>query len=229
LPYFVYRDGKLILDDSLLAARNRSFTFRLRRSFIGKAFSWTKAHLRLLQLIDAARVAYSQTSEVQLQKAGNQEQPLEPGLDNDTFREPATSAWNDAWRVTEQLILRMRDEVGGKGAKFLVVTGSMGIQVHPNASAREYFMNRLGSRNLFYPDYRIKALGERERLQVLTLAPPFQDYAARHNVFLHGAGETQGTGHWNELGHRLAGELIGQELCKLVMQENSLRAVNMNP
>jgi hypothetical protein len=222
LPYFVDRDGKLILDDSLLAARNRSFTFRLQRSVIGKAFNWTKDHLRLLGLLYAAREAYQSYSETlgrQRQQAGNLDRPIEFGLDNDVFREPGTPDWNDAWRVTEQLILRMRDEVREKGAKFLVVTGSMGVQVHPNASAREYYMNRLGNRNLFSPDYRIKALGEREGFKVLNLAPPFQDYASRNDVFLHGAGQTIGMGHWNEIGHRLAGELVAQELCKESLEE----------
>jgi hypothetical protein len=58
LPYFVFRDGKLVLDDSLLAARNHSFTFRLRQSFVGKSFSWLQNNVRLVGLIYTLREAY---------------------------------------------------------------------------------------------------------------------------------------------------------------------------
>lgn len=223
LPYFVSQDGRLILDDSLLAARNRTLTFRLQQSFIGKSFNWFQNHLRLLGLIYTAREAYqasrqasSQESDHQKQQAENVRSAGELGLDSEVYREPVNPDWNDAWRVTEALIVQMRDEVRAKGAKFLVVTGSMGIQVSPDPDTRQESMNRLGIRSLFYPDQRIKALGEREGFKVLNLAPALAEYASRNKVFLHGAGDAKGRGHWNEIGHRLAGELVAQELCKAV-------------
>jgi len=223
LPYFVSRDGKLILDDSLLAARNRSLSFRLQQSFIGRSFNWVQNHLRLVGLIYTAREAYQSSSQAsarasdgQKQQAMNVRSPGEPGLDNEVYREPVSPEWDDAWRVTEELIVQMRDEVRAKGAKFLVVTGSMGIQVSPDPAARQEYMNRLGIRSLFYPDQRIKALGEHEGFNVLNLAPALEEYASRNKVFLHGAGDAKGRGHWNEIGHRLAGELVAQELCRAV-------------
>ena len=37
------------------------------------------------------------------------------------------------------------------------------------------------------------------------------------NVYLHGfRNGGQGTGHWNEEGHRMAAELIGRRLCALM-------------
>ncbi|MGH9968960.1 MAG: SGNH/GDSL hydrolase family protein [Pyrinomonadaceae bacterium] len=215
LPYFVFREGKLTLDDSLLAARNRSFAFRLRQSFVGKSFSWLQNNVRLVGLIYTFREAYqsSRTFDLQQQQAGNKVLGIEPGLDNEVFRDLVSGDWNDAWRVTEGLILEMRDEVQAKRAKFLVVTGSMGIQVYPDAEARQEYMERMGIRSLFSPDYRIKSLGEREGFRVLNLAPLLQDYASRQRAFLHGAGNPKGLGHWNELGHQLAGELIAQEVC----------------
>ena len=78
-------------------------------------------------------------------------------------------------------------------------------------------MKRLGVRSLFYPDERIKALGQREGFKVLNLAPVLGEYASRNNIFLHGQGDTKGRGHWNEIGHRLAGELVAEELCKAIL------------
>ncbi len=218
LPYFVFQDDRLILDDSLLAAQNHSLIFRLHRSFIGKSFNWVQNHLRLLGLIYTAREAYQSSSQAS-ERRKHASSAGEPGSDSEVYREPVGPEWEDAWRVTEALMVQMSDEVRAKRAEFLVVTGSMGIQVNPDSNVRQEFMNRLGIRSLFYPDDRIKALGEREGFRVLNLAPVLEDYATRNKVFLHGADETKGKGHWNEIGHRLAGELIGQELCKESLEE----------
>ena len=86
----------------------------------------------------------------------------ELGADNLVYLEPANAVWNDAWRVTEGLILEMRNEVNSRGAKFIVVTLSNGPQVLPNPELREAFKRRFGITDLFYPDDRIKALGARE-------------------------------------------------------------------
>ena len=114
--------------------------------------------------------------------------------------------------------MQMRDEVEAKGAKFLVVTGSKGIQVTPDASKRAAYMKHLGLDSLFYSDDRIKMLGEREGFEVLTLAPPLLDYAIRNQVLLHGSGEMLGRGHWNETGHRVAGGLMGEKLCHFIVR-----------
>lgn len=215
-PYFVFQDRSLIRDDSLLTAQNHSLRFRLQQSFLGQSYYRLQNNLRLLGLLYTIREGYqssSETSDRRQQKTGNRDRRIEPGLDNEVFSNPTAPDWNDAWKVTEGLILEMRDEVQAKRAKFLVVTGSMGVQVYPDADARQEYMDSLGVRNLFSPDYRIKALGERNGFRVLNLAPPLADYATRNRVFLHGAGEERGRGHWNETGHRLVGELIAQELC----------------
>jgi hypothetical protein len=47
---------------------------------------------------------------------------------------------------------------------------------------------------------------------VITLAPELQAYAEKNGSFLHGFGSNLGNGHWNAVGHRVAGELIAQKL-----------------
>jgi hypothetical protein len=140
----------------------------------------------------------------------------ELGADNLVYREPTDETWREAWRVTEGLIVLMRDEVQAHGARFVVVTLSNGIQVHPAAPAREAFLRRVGAGDLFYPDKRIAALGARAGFPVITLAPELQLYAERNQVFLHGFGAELGNGHWNAEGHRVAGELLTQKLCDLL-------------
>jgi hypothetical protein len=137
----------------------------------------------------------------------------ELGTDNMIYRPPVDAVWVNAWDLTEALMLRMRDEVDAKGVRFLVVTLSNGIQVFPDAKARDAFMQRVGTDTLFYPELRIKALGARGRFEVVNLAPGLENYADEHHSFLHGFGKELGNGHWNQLGHRVAGEMLAERLC----------------
>ena len=233
IPYFVIRDGQLALDDSF----RDSSAFRLRQSTPNRAGRWLRDHLRVIQAMHeghgaiksalaawrARQGAGAPVPATQTKEAANADGQRgaeeaattgELGADNLVYREPAGAVWEDAWRVTEKLIARMRDEVGERGAKFTVVTLSNGIQVHPDPSARERFMRRLGVESLFYPDLRLKALGQREGFAVINLAPDLQAYAERNQVFLHGFGREIGNGHWNERGHAVAGELLAQKLCE---------------
>jgi lysophospholipase L1-like esterase len=214
LPYFIYQGDKLVLDDSQLLARNNSRYFRLQQSFPGQAMNWLREHLRLVQLVDRARGAYQKRKIInqQASERPNASREVE-GWDSSVLKEPTTPAWIEAWRVTEGTLLLMRDEVKSKGVKFLVVTGSSGIQVYPDPTVRQESIRSLGLTNLFYPDMRIKALGEREGFSVLNLAPPMQAYADRNHAILHGQGNMAAYGHWNQTGNKVAGELVSEKLC----------------
>lgn len=95
---------------------------------------------------------------------------MQLGLDDAIYCKPTDQVWQEAWQVTEILIDTMHDEVTRKGAKFLIVTLTNGIQVDPDPALRTQFMEHLRVKDLFYPDYRIKELGEREGIPVLTFA-----------------------------------------------------------
>ncbi|OLE53578.1 MAG: hypothetical protein AUG51_11970 [Acidobacteria bacterium 13_1_20CM_3_53_8] len=222
IPYFILRDGQLVLDDSFRNTKK----FRMRTSMPGRLGNWFLNNSRVIQLIDHSILAlkYYVTSKKSGAAQGfiaqaQNEQPAsqaseEMGIDNLIYREPRDEVWNNAWRVTEGLIAEMNREVKARNAKFLVVTLSSGIQVFPEASGREAFLQKLGATDIFYPDNRIKALGDREGFAVLNLAPLLQTYADEQKVYLHGFGEQLGSGHWNQEGHRVAGEIIAQKICE---------------
>lgn len=130
--------------------------------------------------------------------------------------------WQYAWKVTEQLMVAMDGEVKGHGAQFLVVTASVGPQVYPDPVWRAKFAESIHVKDLFYPDLRIRQLGRHAGFPVLDLASTLQTYADEHHEFLHGFSNTKlGTGHWNETGHRLAGERIAGRLCGLIRSPDS--------
>lgn len=226
VPYFSIREGKLTLDNSF----KDTSAFRWRQSALSKLGRWIRDHSRVIQAINqghhgfkiwlAARRARNAETTTPAPPSDNQKSNTatpaseELGIDNVVYREPDDANWNDAWNVTEKLIVQMGDEVQSRGSKFVVVTLSNGIQVYPDPNVRQIFMKRVGVSDLFYPDNRIKRLGEREHIPIITLAPEMQAYAEQNKVFLHGFGGNLGNGHWNQLGHRVAGEAIARKLCE---------------
>jgi hypothetical protein len=57
-------------------------------------------------------------------------------------------------------------------------------------------------------------VARREAIPILALGQPMAGYAERNHVFLHGfANAVPWGGHWNEKGHRLAGQMIADSIC----------------
>jgi hypothetical protein len=234
IPYFTLDGDRLVPDNSFRDAPS----FRLRDSALNRLGRWLRDHLRFVQAIHLAQVALksrldawrdrraaaqkkneqataNQPEGASAQNSQAEAAPTgEPGTANMVYREPQDDTWREAWRVTEKLTAAMNDEVKQHGARFFVVTVSNGIQVFPDAAARQRFAQGLGVQDLFYPERRFRALGEREGFPVYNLAPELQSYADEHKVFLHGFGHDLGNGHWNEEGHRVAGEMLAQWLCQ---------------
>jgi hypothetical protein len=232
VPYYVYEGSQLRLDDSFRKSR----TFLMRDSTLGRFGSWWRAHSRVvgaaIQGLRGFKVLLASWSAKPPRGATADPQGTadpsgktpnksdlfarseELGADNLVYLEPDNPVWNDAWRVTEGLVVQMSNDVSARGAKFVVVTLSNGPQVLPDPAVRENFKKNFGVTDLFYPDQRIKSLGARQGFTVVTLAPDMQEFAERNQVFLHGFGDNLGNGHWNPTGHRVAGELIAKKICE---------------
>ncbi|MDD5543631.1 MAG: SGNH/GDSL hydrolase family protein [Acidobacteriia bacterium] len=228
-PYFVYRDGRMTLDASF----RETPAFRIGNSALNRWGRAIRDHLRILQAIHEAHYVIKGMLSSRRNKGGVAQavplaapDPSSPagqkassgsgvlGLEEMAYQEPDSPVWKEAWRVTEGLIVLMRDEVKQHGAKFAVVTLSNPIQVYPDAGLRRSFARRLGVNDLLYPDLRIKDLCERQGIPVYNLAPDLRRIAEHGKVFLHGTAGMRGLdGHWNKAGHHAAGELIAQKLC----------------
>src|SRR5579885_3477669 len=137
----------------------------------------------------------------------------ELGINPTVYKPPSDPAWEQAWQVSEAAISEFHHEVARRGVGFMVVVPTIGIQVDPKLNNRQSFMKAIGVNNLFYPDDRLLALGRREGFFVLDLSRPLQSYVDAHETALHGfPNTTLGYGHWNAQGHRLAGQLIAEQL-----------------
>jgi hypothetical protein len=224
VPYFLYRNGELVYDDSFRNSR----TYLQRDSKLNRLGRWLHNGLRVVQLIHyvqfVAKLKLTDWRNKRRMAAAAQTQPaagLTPavrnaediGIDNMIYIEPRDENWKEAWRVTEGLIKQLRDDIAQKKARFLLLTLSNAIQVYPDPVVRQRFLQHVGADNIFYPNLRLKALAGREQIDFLDLAQPMQVYADQNRVFLHGFGADLGNGHWNATGHKLAADLIAQKLC----------------
>jgi hypothetical protein len=205
-PFFsVDEAGNLVLDDSFRDDSDFQQALARSQTTYGRALrAW-----RLPQLIRQARRELRQRGRPPATAAGSEE-----GLDLAVYRDDAGPAWDEAWTVTTALLAGMHAEVAARGAGFLVVTLSNGIQVHPDAGVISAFMASNRITDIFYPDRRIAAAGQQRGFKVLSLAPSLQAIARDSGTFLHGFANTKlGEGHWNATGHRHAGELIAAQIC----------------
>jgi hypothetical protein len=197
-PYFVMEPEGWRVD--------RSFRSNLRYR-VTRLVSPLVAHSRVLQLLIRVR-------NLVIRRRANSPDPPEgipPGLTigQDVYREPGDSAWKAAWSTTEALVATLAREVVARGSRFGAVVITSGAQVYPDSQVRGRLLRGLGIPDFGYPGRRLAALGAREGFPVLDLMPGFQAYADRTGSFLHGfTNRRLGLGHWNQLGHRLAGERI---------------------
>ena len=214
-PFFDLVDGELVLDRSFLDSR----PYRMLSSWHGRLMLFLSDYLVSLQVAREGFVRWflkkKRPSGTKEAVAADRGAGAEPGLEGKIYAEPADEAWRAAWEVTEVLVSTIAREVRDRGAKFLMVTLSTGLQTNPDPQIRRAQAEAFGVEDLWYPDRRLAALAEQQGFEVLSLARPLQRYAEQNSVFLHGFANTEpGTGHWNEEGHRVAGELIAKRICE---------------
>ena len=217
-PFFVHRDGRLVLggpfEDSWRFRTHCMLRFETRHS---QVLNLLGSGHQVTHLLRASHLLPGHPATANHSAAKRLPHGVELGLNDVIFAPPATAAWREAWSLTEEQIELMNREVTAHGALFLIATIPTGIQDDPKPLARAKYMKFVHSTNLFYPDDRIRELGAQHGFAVLNLAKPMQEYAEAHQVYLHGFANTSpGLGHWNVEGHRVAGTLLGERIRQLL-------------
>ena len=218
VPYFVYQDGHLVYDASF----RDSPKYLSRDSKLNRLGRWFHDHLRIVQLVHYVQFVTKlrvtdwrnrRRLATAPQRQSGSADPADLGRDNMIYIEPRDENWKESWRVTEGLVLQIRDEVKQKGAGFFMMIVPTAVQVYPIPVVRKNFMRAVGLNTLFYPNNRLKDLAEREKIDFFDPAEPMQAYAVEHKVILNGFNEDIGNGHWNVAGHQAVAELVAQRLC----------------
>jgi hypothetical protein len=216
-PYFYLTQGEMTGDFSFRDRPN----YLSQTSFLSSFGQWMVSHSRILQVAYRAySVSRSQPAPVAQVTASSSSSSApatrgaELGLDDEVYVPPKTPTWEDAWLITELLLRAMNDDVTGHGAQFVVATLSNGIQVDPDPVVRQAYAKSLGVNDLLIPDRRIASVGLENSFMVILLAPVLQDAAQNSKTYMHGfENATMGEGHWNQNGHREAGQYLAKILC----------------
>ena len=210
-PFLIKQGDEYIFDLSF----RETETYQWRDGFTRKAIFSTINNSRILQLLNETRVAIKKRRQLLGTETENNSEDVLQYLDftPELYKNTAPN-WQEAWNITEELIKLIQQETKSINSDLLVVTLSNPAQVYPDAAYREQYFQQAAVKDPFYPDKRVVNLGKQQGFKVLTLAPSFQAYADKNNTFLHGFDNTvMGSGHWNESGHQLAGEMITKKIC----------------
>ena len=210
-PYFVEKNGQLVEDVSFRKLNPNS----IERDYylFSKMDQLPYPLMTNSRILQVMRQAEMESKRRQLQK-DYQETEI------NFYKEPPDQNWQQAWKITEQLITLLRDEVKAKGKDFMLIMVSDSFQVLPDLKKRQEFMEKHQIKDLFYPNKRIEALGKQKGFPVLQLAKPLRKEAERAGICLHGFKNAEVCGgHWNVEGNRVAGELMASQVCQQLMSQ----------
>ncbi|MBD2446901.1 SGNH/GDSL hydrolase family protein [Nostoc sp. FACHB-152] len=223
-PFFVNQKGDWVVDDSFV----NMDIYRSQKSWWHQTYLQLQDHLRILQLIKQAKYAFPlphQENKKPDTQLATKPAILSPVTDPEwqnflkqtewlVYNTATDPEWQQAWQQTEGLIRLIHNQTIVKKASFAVVTLTTPLQVNPDSSVRQR-QEVSGVTDWFYPEKRLAALGEKEGFTTINLGQTFQAYAEQNNVCLHGFDNTfRCDGHWNALGHQLAGEIVAKQLCQ---------------
>ena len=217
-PFFIYENNNLIIDNSF----RQSKSYLLLKSSIVQTVIKLSDYSRIVQLSKEIYLNQRFKRKKQDNKIGNKKKSyISAGVGTHQVYNPTEKNWIEAWNITETLIKMINNEIKAKNAKFVTVTLSNSTQVHPNPDFRKSFIEKFENIDLFYPDKRIKKLGDKEGFLVINLAEKMKNVAEKNQVFFHGFDNTvMGEGHWNLNGHKIASEIISEKLCKSELFNN---------
>lgn len=214
-PFYLIRDGRLVLDASFqetAAFKKAKYEAMLVHAFLNKSYMFQLVKQLYLRRPVLSRHPMSMSQVERFNETRHDSSTLKP-LFPEVFSPPNDSVWEEAWKVTEMLILAMRDVVKSQGAEFLVVMIPEPVQVYPDPPTRERIKQAYGLSDLAYPERRFKPYAQAAKLDVLMLLEPFLEILSNDPIFFHGFPQAYGAGHWNHAGNQAGGRLIAQHIC----------------
>lgn len=209
-PFYTPGPHGLVADDSF----RETDEFRKRSSSMREFERTLSDHLRTFQLAHRLQEIAMQWKASGTAQAAGPGQQAEPGLDYAVLAPPRNRAWEQAWTVTDALILNIGEHAATHGEAFVVVPVTAAVQVDPDREVRQHWQQVLGVEDLFYIERRLEPLSRLAGGRLIPLADELQRRAEADRVYFHGfANSGLGKGHWNEAGHRAAAGIVARDLC----------------
>jgi hypothetical protein len=222
VPYYIFRNGGLELDDISVNEQSAFVSPSHRSDVIANLTNES----RVLSLVNAVRRKLSTEAdelERRIDRPASAVTEVSRNYENAVLRGPADPDTSEAWAIGEELIRHSHAEAVRHHAEFWLVLLDMAPQVDPDAGKRTAMMRDLGIDDLFLADKSFADFATQEEIMHAMLAPKMLAFAEENRVVLHGfKNGPRNKGHWNEMGHQVAGRLIAQELfdCSAVIRRN---------
>jgi hypothetical protein len=211
-PYFILNaKGELEIKDFPLPTDN-SIPNRLRL-FLGTNFQSYNFVSRTVRTQIPTVVGFLQSLGI-MRKAS--QASMTNGIPTDFFVYAANyeTRWENAWAITQQLILQIKREVEARNARFMVVIFSPQF-VHVREQNWQEYLNAFPAMNqlewdLDKPDRLMVEFLREQQIPFLHTTPYFQAEAKRTSEPLYFPAD----GHLSPAGHRLAAQLIAEEMLR---------------
>jgi len=128
------------------------------------------------------------------------------------YKTPLDPPWQEGWHITQALLAQFKSNVETDGGEFRVVVIPSQVQVDPAAWAhilQSYPAMQEEQWDLDQPNQRLAEILHAQKTPYLDLLPIFRAWDGPPLFFPI-------DGHWNEQGHRLAGESLTRWLMDIV-------------
>lgn len=194
-PYFAPEGNGLVL---------KSYPFPLHVTVITPLKEWLNRHVRLYPFL-------RETRDRLMSGSG----PAGSGipLDYQVYLKEYPESWKVAWRVTEGLLRELKREVSAHGARLFVAIVPTRLQVHAEdwgQTLEMYPQMKNHEWDLDKPNRMLGEILEREGIRYVDLLPSLRRHVAQTGAKLYLTSD----GHWNEEGHRVASDIMVQELLR---------------
>jgi hypothetical protein len=216
-PYFLFKNGKLELDES----------FRQGRAFDPAYIKFKGIAADVMNNIVLLQLAYK-LSRVQSQReelarmngeggARTQSDPDVPPPQYQkflSFMPPRIPSMVEAWRVTEALVVEFDKEVRDHQTTWLMMIVPADAQINPDSKKQEAYRTKYNVESLEYADDRIEQFARANGISVLRLTTSLIEEARRTGTYMAGFANTDpNAGHFNERGHAVVARELVQALC----------------
>jgi hypothetical protein len=214
-PYFEIENGELKAD---AGTRARRAPDQPKIYWKNRISDWTNVSYALLLGKNAAIRAPEEAAAMKRALLAQRPAAQTAGGATDNHRSvwpflPDQPELKKSWTMLDAYFRAMKRNCDAHGAEFWIVTLDAEMAVHPDLKERAAFAGSLGIDTLYASDQRIERMAAADGIPVVSLGPVLGQYSAAHHVALHGFFNTAfNNGHWNPLGHELAGRAIAREL-----------------
>jgi lysophospholipase L1-like esterase len=135
-------------------------------------------------------------------------------VDFGVYGPPLAPEWQEAWKVTEYALQQLKSEVEADGGRFILMTLTDPLQLETNAKKAVGELTGVSAPADFdpiYPNRRISNIAKKLGIAHLNLLPTFKAYIQGNKVSA-AAFSFPDDGHWNRLGHSVAGKSLAEYL-----------------